>query len=111
VFYQELQSYIFKGPPSQVFEPAVLPAQMDLFLLWLGSAGQPMCSQVDSCQAFFLQKVNLVGRGSKLRELEWSSLFAPSSLELGEPVDKWREAGLMVLTIEPCPMPSPKRSF
>jgi hypothetical protein len=46
-----------------------------------------------------------------LRELEWSQLFAPSSLELGEPAYKQRETGFMVLTIEPCIMPSPKRGF
>jgi hypothetical protein len=46
-----------------------------------------------------------------LDELEWSWLFAPSSLELGEPAYEWREARFMVLSIEPCPVPSPKRGF
>jgi hypothetical protein len=46
-----------------------------------------------------------------LGELEWSQLFAPSSLKLGEPAYKWREAGFVVLSIEPCSMPSPERSF
>jgi hypothetical protein len=46
-----------------------------------------------------------------LGELEWSQLFAPSSLELGELAYEWREARFMVLTIEPCPMLSPKRGF
>jgi hypothetical protein len=40
-----------------------------------------------------------------------SRLFAPSSLELGEPAYKWREVGLMVLAIEPCSVPSLERSF
>jgi hypothetical protein len=44
-------------------------------------------------------------------ELEWSRLFAPSSLELGEPAYERREVGFVVLVIEPCPMPSPKRGF
>jgi hypothetical protein len=46
-----------------------------------------------------------------LRELEWSDLFAPTSLELEEPAYEWREAGFVVLTIEPCPVPSPNRGF
>jgi hypothetical protein len=46
-----------------------------------------------------------------LGELKWSQLFAPSSLELGEPAYEWREARFMVLTIEPCPVTSPKRGF
>jgi hypothetical protein len=44
-------------------------------------------------------------------ELEWSRLFAPSSLELLEPAYEWREAGFMVLAIKPCPVPSLKRGF
>jgi hypothetical protein len=46
-----------------------------------------------------------------LGELKWSQLFAPSSLELGEPAYERREARFMVLTIEPCPVTSPKRGF
>jgi hypothetical protein len=63
-----------------------------------------MCIHADSCQALFLQRVDLVGQGSNLGELEWSWLFAPSSLKLGEPTYEWREAGFVVLTIEPCPV-------
>jgi hypothetical protein len=44
-------------------------------------------------------------------EFERSRLFAPSSLELQEPANKGGEAGFMVFTIEPCPVPSPKQSF
>jgi hypothetical protein len=40
-----------------------------------------------------------------------SPLFTPSSLELGESAYKRREARLMVLTAEQCPMPSIERSF
>jgi hypothetical protein len=32
-------------------------------------------------------------------------------MELAEPAYEWREARFMVLAIEPCPMPSPKRGF
>jgi hypothetical protein len=43
--------------------------------------------------------------------LEWSWLFAPSSLELEELAYEWREVGFMVLAIEPCSVPSSERSF
>jgi hypothetical protein len=46
-----------------------------------------------------------------LGELEWSRLFAPSSLELREPAYEQGEARFMVLTIEPCPVPSSRRGF
>jgi hypothetical protein len=70
-----------------------------------------MHDHADSRQSFFLQKVDLVHQGRNLGELELSRLFTPSSLEFGEPAYKWREAGLMVLIIEPCSMPSLERSF
>jgi hypothetical protein len=70
-----------------------------------------MCGHVDSHQSFFLQKVDLVRQADNLGELKWSRLFAPSCLELGEPTYKWREAGLVVLAIGPCFVPSPERSF
>jgi hypothetical protein len=43
--------------------------------------------------------------------LEWSWLFAPSSLEHEELAYKWREVGFVVLAIEPCSVPSSERSF
>jgi hypothetical protein len=46
-----------------------------------------------------------------LGKLEWSQLFTPSAVELGESAHEGREAGLMILAIEPCPVPFPKRSF
>jgi hypothetical protein len=46
-----------------------------------------------------------------LGELEWSQLFAPSSLELGELAYERREAGFMVLAIDPFLVPSQKRGF
>jgi hypothetical protein len=70
-----------------------------------------MCGHAYSCQAFLLQEVDLVGPGSNLGKLEWSWLFAPGSFELEESAYEGREDGLMVLTIEPCPMPSSKRGF
>jgi hypothetical protein len=46
-----------------------------------------------------------------MREFEWGGVFTPCSLELKESAYKGREARLMVLTIKPCPMPSPNRSL
>jgi hypothetical protein len=46
-----------------------------------------------------------------LGELEWSRLFIPSCLELRELAYEWREAQFMVLTIEPCAVPSLRRRF
>jgi hypothetical protein len=46
-----------------------------------------------------------------LGELEWTQLFVPSLLELREMAYEWREAGFMVLAIEPCSVPSMERSF
>jgi hypothetical protein len=70
-----------------------------------------MSGHIDSRQAFLLQKVDLVCQGNNLGKLEWSWFFAPSSLELRESAHKWRKAGLVVLTIEPCPRLSVKGSF
>jgi hypothetical protein len=46
-----------------------------------------------------------------LDKLEWSRLFTPSAIELRESAHEGREAGFMILAIEPCPMPSSKRCF
>jgi hypothetical protein len=70
-----------------------------------------MGSHADSCRSFLLQEVDLVSQCSDLGELKWSWLFAPSSLELREPAYEWRDAWLVVLAIEPCLVPSPKRTF
>jgi hypothetical protein len=107
----ELWSHIFPGLPSRVLGFIVLPTWMDLFLQWLDSVGQPMCGHADSHQSFFLQKVDLVHHDDNLGKLEWGRLFAPSSLDLGEPAYKWREPGFVVLIIESCSVPSLERSF
>jgi hypothetical protein len=73
--------------------------------------GQPMGGHADSCQALLLQKDDFVGQSCYLREFEWGWLFTPSFLELGESTNKREEARFMVLTIEPCPMPSLQGSF
>jgi hypothetical protein len=60
---------------------------------------------------FFLQDVDLVGQGSNLGKLEWSRLFTPCAIVLKEAAHEGREARLMILAIEPCLVPSLKRSF
>jgi hypothetical protein len=62
-------------------------------------------------QAFLFQEVDLVNQGSHLRNYERSRLFTPISMELGKSAYKGREAGFMVLTVEPCALPSPDRIF
>jgi hypothetical protein len=49
------------------------------------------------------------GQGGDDGELKWGAFFTPSSLELRESTNERREAGFMILTIEPCPTPSMKR--
>jgi hypothetical protein len=44
-------------------------------------------------------------------EFKRSRLFAPGSLKFRESAYERREARFMVLTIESCPMPSPKGSL
>jgi hypothetical protein len=105
-----LESF-FLGLPSRVLESAILPAQMNLFYQRLDSAGPPMGGHTHAYQAFLFQEVDLVDQGSNLRSFEWSMLFTPSSLELEKSGYEGREAGFMVLTIEPCSMPSPERIF
>jgi hypothetical protein len=70
-----------------------------------------MGAHADSCQTLLLEKVDFVGQSCHLGEFEWSWVFTPSSLELRESANKRRDASFMVLTIEPCPMPSPQGRF
>jgi hypothetical protein len=111
MFHQNLQSNLLTGFPSWVLEFAVFPARVDLFLEWKDSAGQPMGSHADSCQALLFQVVDFVGQSCYWREFEWGWLLTPNSLELGESVYKGRESRFVVPTIKSCPMPSPERSL
>jgi hypothetical protein len=70
-----------------------------------------MGGHADSCQALFRQEANFVGQGGDDGEFEWVGFFTPSPLELGESTNKMREARFMIITIEPCPMPSTRRCF
>jgi hypothetical protein len=84
---------------------------MNLFFQRLDSVGQPMGGHTHAYQAFLFQEVDLVDQSSHLRDFEWSPLFTPGSLELGELAYEGGEAGFMILAIEPCSMPSPERIF
>jgi hypothetical protein len=59
--------------------------------------------------AFLFQEIDLIDQGGHLRSFKWSRVFTPSPLELGESSHKGGEAGFMVLAVEPCSMPTPKR--
>jgi hypothetical protein len=111
MFHQKLWSNLLTVFSSQVLESTVFPTQMDLFLQWEVSAGQPMSNYAVSCQALLFQVVDFVGQSCNMGEFEWGRLFTPSPLEPRESANKGREAWFMVLTIEPCPVPSPERSL
>jgi hypothetical protein len=49
----------------------------------------------DSYQGTLFQEIDLVGQGHEMGEFERSGLFAPGPLEVGEPANKWGEAGFM----------------
>jgi hypothetical protein len=46
-----------------------------------------------------------------LGKFKWSRLFAPSVVKLRGSAHEGREVGFMIISIEPCPVPSLKRSF
>jgi hypothetical protein len=87
------------------------PSSNEPIFQWLDLTGQPIGGYTHTGQAFLFQEVDLVNQGSHLRSFEWSRFFTPSSLELGELAYEGGEAGFVVLTVEPCSMPSPKRIF
>jgi hypothetical protein len=103
-----LESF-FLGLPSRVLESTILPTWMNLFFQWLNSASQSMGGHTHACQAFLFQEVDLVDQGSYLRSFEQSRFFTSSSLELEKSAYEGREVGFMLLTVEPCFMPSPER--
>jgi hypothetical protein len=72
----------------------------------LDSVGQPMGSYAHACQALLFEEVDLVNQGSYLRTFEQNGLFTPGSLELRESAYEGGEAGFVVLTVEPCSLPS-----
>jgi hypothetical protein len=84
---------------------------MDLFFERLDLSCQPMGGYAHACQALLFQEVDLVNQGSHLMSFEWSRLFTPGPLELGEPAYKVGEVGFMVLTVEPSFVPSSEGVF
>jgi hypothetical protein len=62
----------------------------------------------DSSQATLFQEINLVGQGRDMGEFKRSRFFTPRPLKFCESAYKRREAGFMVLAVEPCPVPSSK---
>jgi hypothetical protein len=70
-----------------------------------------MGGHTHACQALLFQEVDPVNLGHHLRSFEWSRLFTPGSMELGDSAYVGGEAGFMVLIVEPCPMPSSEGIF
>jgi hypothetical protein len=56
-----------------------------------------------ACQALLFQEVDLVNQGSHLGSFEWSRLFTPGSLELGELACEGGEARFVVLAVDVIP--------
>jgi hypothetical protein len=92
-------------------DSAVLSARVNLFLQRDDLVGQPVGGHIDSSQATFLQEVSLVGQGRDMGEFKRSRFFTPRPLKFRELAYERREAGFVVLTVEPCPMPSSKGSL
>jgi hypothetical protein len=70
-----------------------------------------MGGYADSSQATLFQGVNLVSQGSDMRKFERCGFFAPSPLKFRESAYKGREAWFIILIVELCPAPSPKRGL
>jgi hypothetical protein len=75
------------------------------------SAGQPMGSYADSSQAMLFQEINFVGQDHDVGEFKRSRFFTPRPLKFRELAYERREAGFMVLALEPRPVPSLKGSL
>jgi hypothetical protein len=84
---------------------------MNLLFQWLDSASQSIGGYAQACQAFLFKELDLVNQGSHLRIFEQSRLFTPCSMELREPTYEGGEARFVVLTVEPCSVPSPEKIF
>jgi hypothetical protein len=70
-----------------------------------------MGTYTHACQALLFQEVHLVNQVSQLMSFEWSRLFTPVSLELGESAYEGGNARFFVLVVKPCFVPSPERIF
>jgi hypothetical protein len=103
-FQQKLWRDLFAGFPSRVLESTVFLARVNLFLQRDDSVGQPMGGHVESGQAALFQEIDFIGQCHDRGEFERGRFFTPSPLE-------FRESMFMILTAEPCLMPSSKRSL
>jgi hypothetical protein len=70
-----------------------------------------MGDYVDFGKTTLFQGINVVSQGSDMREFERCGFFTPSPLKFRESAYKGREVWFMVLTVEPCSVPSPKRGI
>jgi hypothetical protein len=70
-----LQSDLLISFLSQILDSTIFPTWVDLFLQGDDSAGQPIGSYRDSCQALLFQGVNLVSQSSDMREFERSGFL------------------------------------
>jgi hypothetical protein len=91
--------------------PVVLPAWVNLLLQREDSVGQSVGGHADCSQATLFQEINLVGQSHDMGEFKRGRFFTPRPLKFREPTYKRREVGFMVLTVEPCHVPSPKGSL
>jgi hypothetical protein len=104
-----LRSNLLSSLSNQILASVVFPIQVDMFLQRDHSAGQPMGGYTDSYQPALLQGIYLAGQSGDVREFDRSRIFGPSPLVLGESTYEGGEAGFMVLTIEPSPVPPSKK--
>jgi hypothetical protein len=65
-----------------------------------------MGGHANSSQAAFFQEINFVGQGHDIGEFKRSRFFTPRPLKFRESAYKRREAGFMVLIVEPRLVPS-----
>jgi hypothetical protein len=110
-FHKVFWSDFLSSLSSQVLASAIFPIRVDLFLQRDDSAGQPMGGYTDSYQVTLHQGIDLVGQSSDVREFNRSWLFDPGPLVFRESAYEGRDVGFMVLTIEPAPVPSSKKSL
>jgi hypothetical protein len=65
----------------------------------------------NSSQAALFQEINFIGQGRDMGKFERIRFLTPRPLKFRKSAYKKREARFMVLTVEPCPVLSPKGSL
>jgi hypothetical protein len=70
-----------------------------------------MGRHTDTSQAALFQETNFVVQGRDMGEFKRSRFFTPRTLKIRESAYKRREAGFIVLAVEPRPVPSLKGSL